>query len=1467
MIPFHYRSRICFSLLITWLLVVLPLLSMSQELQWARRIGGTGYNDTKSTVVDSQGNVYMIGSFQGTVDFDPTAATQTLSSGPDRDIFVAKYTADGGLVFVNQIAVNTTGDGITYAEDITVDANGNVFISASFIGNVSLGATTLSSTPAENGGNSRDILLARYNADGGLAFAYRLGGNQTDYGYALATTGDDKILLTGRFQKEVDFDPGHGGEVRQASFNSTDIFLARYNPDGSLDEVATLGGNNFQTATSLAVDSEDNIIIAGYYENRMSLNPGATNDDFSNPGTKNGFVAKYDQDFALRFAASLLLPQNRVDEPLEISLFVRTDQNDNILVTGRFTDQVNISGQLLNAVENETDIFLAKYEPGGTLVFARQYGGAGYEETRDVTADAEGNIYLAGNFRNVLDLDGDRTDDNLSSQGANDGFLAKLDAQGSYLSVQQLRGNDDVIPQRLARQPTDPSVLIMTGTFEGAITVNERVSLSSQGDFDVFLARYEITQPQPPLPDPVSLTALSVYEGRPGREVTLFGENFSMTLEKNTVKFGDTEAVPVSVNEAGTELRVTVPEGLAVGDYEVSVTVGDETTASLTFQINEPDVLSVQALSIYVGQVGDQVVLRGENFGEAVGEHRVTFGETVAEVLSVNQARTELTVRVPAIAVGTYPVAVQVGEASDTSDRDFLVDVYCASSAQEEAGIRIEQVRLEQITNRTISGCSAYANYTDQTASLVLGSTAPLSVTVGSCAEDQPKAVKVFIDWNGDQDFDDEGELVATSTTLTGTVAFETGINVPPDAPLDLVTRLRVVLSSVSEEIPLASISACGVYAIGETQDYSVQLADSPSPLITTVSPRMLEAGVPGTLVISGANFGDAASSITVTLGDTPIDPADIQVNGTGTQITVTTPPLAAGEYGVQVSVGDKTIVAATPVTVTDEPIADQLPPTIVVNTPATLNEEDATFALSSDVTDPSGIATAMVEFLPVRMNPRSSNWRRITASREGNTNTYTAQLNDTDLDELGVQTRIIAADSLGNIDTSAISYTYRNYTTAQPLSVARLSAASAQPTANDYNLLAIPLQNQKVSQVLSGLGEYNTRRWRAWQLRGNGQGEAPYQEFGQGWAGDIQAGQGYMLIYTEATSFQATGQVVEATYDQPYTITLQPGFNLIGNPYNFALDWSAVLAFNKQDAALLKLKAFEDGFREASRLEAFQGGLVINPNEGQPLTLALPISSSNPANGRSTTAVQQKPSAAAWEVALTLSSEGLTTRGSMGMHTEAQPGFDRYDDFTPPRLTGFLELNSYHPEFFLPKFSQDIVPLASQHVWQWEVVAHQPNQEVTLQWEPKNMNKVPQTLTLVDEQQVRAVDMRQQNHYTFRVSQAGTYSFRVVYGSWDEEISATQVQVGQVYPNPATNQIYLPVRLPDGNPQEVTLEVFDAMGRLVDHRVHHLESGYHTLSWRRSEASNQALPAGLYLYRLRFEHTDRIVSGRVLLK
>ena len=639
---------------------------------------------------------------------------------------------------------------------------------------------------------------------------------------------------------------------------------------------------------------------------------------------------------------------------------------------------------------------------------------------------------------------------------------------------------------------------------------------------------------------------------------------------------------------------------------------------------------------------------------------------------------------------------------------------------------------------------------------------------------------------------------------------------------------------------------------------------ENPVPTIETVTP--LEATPRGgsALTITGANFGNAMGAITVTLGEVDVPTENLSINEEGTTINLTTPPLTPGRYVLRVQVADQSATFAQEITVPGDPDGDYLPPTISYSALELLDAGTRNFALSAQITDPSGIEEVTVEFLKIRENPNTTAWKRIRAAQESNTNTYSAGLEGSDLDELGLQTRFIATDKAGNTDTSAVGYTYRNYPLEQPLPLTGLSRALTVPTAADYNLLAIPLRDQSVRQAFAALGEYDPQQWRAWRLTSGGEGE--YQEFTEGWSGSLIPGEGCMLIYTPEVDFRAAGAVVEANYEQPYMITLKPGFNLIGNPYNFAFNWEQVLRSNQQDPAEFRLKTFDGTFAEDTRLEPLEGGLVVNPRQTD-VIVSLPVTRGGDSGGRvSMGANQASLTGMDWEVPLTL--EGATTTtGGIGMRHDAQAGYDRYDDFTVPRLADYLELNSRHPEFFLSKFSKDIVPTADEHVWELEVATAQSGATLTLSWEHPELRNGEEQLLLLDPNKLQPIDMRKVSQYTFTVR--GTiHSLKILYGSPEalqRLILTDQVAVGMAYPNPAAEQVVIPVKL--SQPAGATLEIYDATGRRIWHQSHSLSAGYQTLRWQRQTFQGQTAPKGLYWYRLHLSGEEEEWSGKVLLQ
>ena len=86
----------------------------SGNFLWAQAIGGTAAEQVQAIALDGSGNIYISGTFGGTVDFDPgTGVTNLISNGPG-DAFIAKYTAAGLFSW----AFNIGGVGSDFAQDI-----------------------------------------------------------------------------------------------------------------------------------------------------------------------------------------------------------------------------------------------------------------------------------------------------------------------------------------------------------------------------------------------------------------------------------------------------------------------------------------------------------------------------------------------------------------------------------------------------------------------------------------------------------------------------------------------------------------------------------------------------------------------------------------------------------------------------------------------------------------------------------------------------------------------------------------------------------------------------------------------------------------------------------------------------------------------------------------------------------------------------------------------------------------------------------------------------------------------------------------------------------------------------------------------------------------------------------------------------------------------------------------------------
>jgi|GEM_PF-1257766 len=154
---------------------------------------------------------------------------------------------------------------------------------------------------------------------------------------------------------------------------------------------------------------------------------------------------------------------------------------------------------------------------------------------------------------------------------------------------------------------------------------------------------------------------------------------------------------------------------------------------------------------------------------------------------------------------------------------------YCKPTVQVlTQDLGITKVTLSDISNSTPIGKTEYSDYT-QSASTFLDVEATYSITVERSSNFNPVDRKVWIDWNIDGDFDDQGELVGhqqNSTALSWTTSFK----VPWNAPLGH-TRMRI-----SAVMGGYVNNPCGSRLFGEVEDYKVIVRPDGTPPVITLT-------------------------------------------------------------------------------------------------------------------------------------------------------------------------------------------------------------------------------------------------------------------------------------------------------------------------------------------------------------------------------------------------------------------------------------------------------------------------------------------------------------------------------------------------------------------------------------------------------------------------------------------------------
>ncbi|TAL62600.1 MAG: T9SS type A sorting domain-containing protein [Bacteroidetes bacterium] len=367
--------------------------------QWAFQIGAASQSCVGYGIaVDGSGNVYVTGTFTGTMDFDPSVGGINNLTG--NGMFFAKYNSSG----VHQWAFSVPSTASNTGRRIRVDGS-YVYITGTFNGTADFDPSVGGINNLTSAGS--DAFVAKYSTATG---AYQWALNAGDDGMDIAVDGSANVYVCGNFNGIVDFNP-LGAAYNLTSDGAAGGFVAKYNSSGVCQWAFTFGntlpascpgGNGLEYCRALAVDASANVYVSGNFWNCVDFDPNPATEkplDSGAPGPQHLFVAKYNSAGDYQWAFSV--------NDNDYSSGMTTDAA-NVYITGKLPGTSDFDPDIGNAVlltsAGAMDIFVAKYTLAGNYVCAFRVGHTRDQLSEDIVVDASGNMYITGSFFNATSL-------------------------------------------------------------------------------------------------------------------------------------------------------------------------------------------------------------------------------------------------------------------------------------------------------------------------------------------------------------------------------------------------------------------------------------------------------------------------------------------------------------------------------------------------------------------------------------------------------------------------------------------------------------------------------------------------------------------------------------------------------------------------------------------------------------------------------------------------------------------------------------------------------------------------------------------------------------------------------------------------------------------------------------------------------------------------------------------------------
>ena len=462
----------------------------AQDISWVTTFDSESAV-TKSVTVDQDGFIYSLTDFKGSLTLNGT----TINSEGETDILVTKQHPDGSIIWYKHF----TGANYDFGTDIQLDNNEDLVILGNYSAEISLEENNSNAVlDFQNSSAEAEAFITKFNKNGNFIWAKKFTTAQNSYIHELAFDSNNNYYFNGNFQNEVDLDPSQNDVIltnqdgsgfivaldedgeylrhiqhKRASFKSIDIhdntlytagtfsdsvsfdnggtwlygtqssdlFISRFDLDGTFQEASVFGGNGFDHISCIRVSSNGNIILTGDFSNTCNFSIDGGTTELTTHGSTDAFVVSYNPNQSINWIKQL--GGNNEDYGITISI----NNTDEILIamSGKNTVSSDLFSTPIITNANSRDVFISKLSEDGSVLWNYMVNSAGYDQINQVFFDDFGSHYIAGQFGGEVNFNpsGTAIIKDILSGSEGSGYLVKGGI--STLSIQENKNQTFIV--------------------------------------------------------------------------------------------------------------------------------------------------------------------------------------------------------------------------------------------------------------------------------------------------------------------------------------------------------------------------------------------------------------------------------------------------------------------------------------------------------------------------------------------------------------------------------------------------------------------------------------------------------------------------------------------------------------------------------------------------------------------------------------------------------------------------------------------------------------------------------------------------------------------------------------------------------------------------------------------------------------------------------------------------------------